>query len=132
MMDRSMDRYSVIVLDEAHERTVCTDVLFGLLLRVLEEKPSLKCVIASATLDTVKFCKFFKDAPLISVSGRMYPVEVFYLASPASEYVNQAIETVVNIHCYGEEGDILLFLTGEEEIETAVAEISARCLSDKG
>lgn len=127
MIDPLMSKYSVVVLDEAHERTLSTDILFGLLKTVLEKRPELRCMVMSATLEAEKFQEYWSDAPLLRVPGRMYPVETFFTLRPEKDYVQAAIEVCVQIHMYEGPGDILLFLTGEEEIETACAEIESRC-----
>lgn len=124
MNDHSLSRYSTIILDEAHERTMATDILMGLIKEVAERRPDLKIIIMSATLDAQKFQRYFNDAPLLAVPGRTHPVEVFYTPEPEQDYVEAAIRTVLQIHATEPEGDILLFLTGEEEIEDAARKIS--------
>jgi pre-mRNA-splicing factor ATP-dependent RNA helicase DHX16 len=113
-----LDSYSVVMVDEAHERTLSTDILFGLVKDVARARPDLKLLISSATLDAEKFSNYFDLAPIFKIPGRRYPVEIKFTEEPEANYLDAAIVTVLQIHTMQPPGDILVFLTGQEEIET--------------
>ncbi|KAF9902299.1 DEAH-box ATP-dependent RNA helicase prp22 [Lobosporangium transversale] len=137
-VDPLLENYDLIIIDEAHERTVETDVLFGLLKRARSKRPSLKLLVMSATLDVTKFSDFFDECPIYKIPGRTYPVEILHsrdnikLGTLKSTYVTKAVETVMHIlkkeiHP-GEVGDILVFLTGQQEIERACQDLKRAVL----
>ncbi|MEK9876136.1 MAG: helicase-related protein, partial [Betaproteobacteria bacterium] len=121
--DRFLSAYDSIIIDEAHERNLNIDFLFGYLKNILPKRPELKIVITSATIDAEKFSKHFNDAPVIKVSGRLYPVDILYEDSltkegeqlPVEEYglVTMALRRISE---HKGSGDVLVFLPGEREI----------------
>ncbi|KAK4277828.1 hypothetical protein QN277_015763 [Acacia crassicarpa] len=114
-----LSSYSVVMVDEAHERTLSTDILFGLVKDISRFRPDLKLLISSATLDAEKFSDYFDSAPIFKIPGRRYPVEIHYTKAPEADYLDASIVTALQIHVTQPPGDILVFLTGQEEIETA-------------
>ena len=113
-----LSSYSVMMIDEAHERTLHTDILFGLVKDIARFRKDLKLLIASATLDADKFSKFFDDAPIFRIPGRRFPVDIYYTKAPEADYCDAAVISVLQIHLTQPlPGDILVFLTGQEEIE---------------
>ncbi|XP_051148356.1 pre-mRNA-splicing factor ATP-dependent RNA helicase DEAH10-like [Andrographis paniculata] len=159
LLDQYLSKYSVIIVDEAHERTVHTDVLLGLLKSVQKARsqgaletisndqtkdqnglplvkgynghptsnlkhgqgkklPPLKLIIMSASLDFAIFSEFFGGARAVHVQGRQYPVETLYTYQPETDYLDATMITIFQIHLEDQPGDILVFLTGQEEIES--------------
>lgn len=121
LSEPDLANYSVIMVDEAHERTLSTDILFGLVKDIARFRPDLKLLISSATLDAEKFSDYFDSAPIFKIPGRRYPVEIHYTKAPEADYLDAAIVTALQIHVTQPpgDGDILVFFTGQEEIETA-------------
>lgn len=144
MADPLLKKYSVLLLDEAHERTLYTDVAIGLLRKIQKKRGDLRLIVSSATLDAEKFRNFFnlnetKDPSkdtcgILTVEGRMFPVDIFYTLSPVPDYLKATVDTVTKIHQNEADGDILAFLTGQEEVEMVVSMVieQARALSRSG
>lgn len=142
LVDPLLSRYSVIMVDEAHERSISTDILLGMLKKIRKKRSDLRIIISSATLHAESFLNFFSgsdedeggnqagvvkpDGKIVSIEGRTYPIDVMHLESPAENYVDKAIDTVFEIHSLEEAGDILVFLTGREEIDYAIQAVAER------
>ncbi|GJE91798.1 pre-mRNA-splicing factor ATP-dependent RNA helicase-like protein [Phanerochaete sordida] len=125
--------YSALIIDEAHERTLSTDILFALVKDIARFRPELRLLISSATMDAEKFSEYFDGAPIFYVPGRRYPVDIHYTPQPEANYLHAAITTVFQIHTTQPKGDILVFFTGQDEIEAAQENLqeTARALGNK-
>ncbi|XP_043260879.1 probable ATP-dependent RNA helicase DHX35 isoform X1 [Colletes gigas] len=130
MGDPLLTSYSVIVIDEVHERTLLTDIIMGLLKKIMRKRKSLKIVVCSATVDAEQLRDFFntgtvKDtAVIMNVEGRLYPVDIYFVKEPVANYVTSVVDTVLKIHEHEEPGDVLAFLTGLDEVDQAVSLLS--------
>ena len=122
--DRLLRRYDTLIIDEAHERSLNIDFLLGVLKRILPQRPELRVIITSATIDPQRFADFFGGAPIIEVSGRSYPVEVRYrpLSGEDDEEelsLNEGVVAAVRELDHVDRGDVLVFLPGEKQIREA-------------
>jgi len=142
MTDPLLSKYNVIMVDEVHERNVNTDICLGLLKKIQAKRQDLRLIISSATVDAEMLKKFFSDRDkeednlvyIMSIEGRHYPIEIFYTKSPIADYVKGTIDVILQLHLGEEDGDILAFLTGQEEVEQVVKETINRLrqLRDQG
>lgn len=127
--DPLLRRYDTLIIDEAHERSLTIDFLLGWVRRILPQRPDLKVIVSSATLETERFSTFFGGAPVIQVEGRTFPVEVLYEPPADDADLAEAVATAVeNVTSLDPRGDLLVFLPGEREIRDAENELLGRNL----
>ena len=130
MLDPLLRKYSVIMIDEAHERGVFTDATLGLLKKIRRKRKDLRIVVTSATLAAEAFRGYLEDegyrSTILSISGRLYPVDVLYLERPTSNYLEKAVDTVTTIDRQERSGAILVFMPGAEEVESVTRALRER------
>jgi pre-mRNA-splicing factor ATP-dependent RNA helicase DHX38/PRP16 len=126
LVESDLDKYSCIIMDEAHERALNTDVLMGLIKKVLARRRDLKLIVTSATMNSDRFSRFYGGAPEFIIPGRTFPVDIQYSRSPCEDYVDAAVKQVLAIHVSQGAGDILVFMTGQEDIEITCELVAER------
>jgi pre-mRNA-splicing factor ATP-dependent RNA helicase DHX38/PRP16 len=126
LVEPDLDKYSCIIMDEAHERALNTDVLMGLIKKVLARRRDLKLIVTSATMNADRFSKFYGGAPEFIIPGRTFPVDIQFSRSPCEDYVDAAVKQVLAIHVSQGPGDILVFMTGQEDIEITCELVAER------
>lgn len=129
LREPDLDHYSAVIMDEAHERSLSTDVLFGLLRDIVARRHDLKLIVTSATMDSTKFSMFFGNVPTFTIPGRTFPVEVLFSKNPVEDYVDGAVKQALQIHLQPPSGDVLIFMPGQEDIEVT-CEILAERLAE--
>lgn len=128
LRDGDLDSYSAIIMDEAHERSLSTDVLFGLLREIVARRHDLKLIVTSATMDATKFAQFFGNVPTYTIPGRTFPVDIFFGKNTVEDYVDAAVKQALQVHLGNLEGDILIFMPGQEDIEVTCEVLADRLL----
>lgn len=124
--DTTLSKYKAVIIDEVHERTINIDLLLGLVKDAIEIRKDLKVIIMSATISTERFQSYLQGAAVFHIKSRTFPIAVKYMDKPAVDYVVEAVSRAIEIHETSPPGDILVFLTGEDEIEKSCKEIEFR------
>lgn len=127
LTSQHLDDYNVIIIDEAHERSLNTDVLLGLLRRIVEIRRDIRIIITSATMNSEKFSNFFGNAAIFDIPGRTFPVKIMFSRSPSEDYVEAAVKQALVIHLSHPPGDILIFMTGQEDVDATCRLIENKC-----
>lgn len=126
MNDSQLEKYSCIIMDEAHERALNTDILLGLFKKILQQRRDIKLIVTSATMNSKRFSEFFGGAPEFFIPGRTFPVDIMFHRSAVEDYVDSAVHQVLSVHVSMDVGDILVFMTGQEDIEVTCELIQKR------
>lgn len=133
--DRTLSKYSVIMVDEAHERSLNIDFILGLLKEIMKERSDLKVIISSATINPKLFSDYFEDAPIVHIDSGAYPVDIRYSPlshRPRPEELSEAIAHIVSAHVKKKQkGDVLVFLSGEKQIRDTMEAIQSSSVSKK-
>lgn len=127
MSDPLLSQYSVIMIDDAHDRSLQTDILLGLIKKIMRKRKDLRVIVSSATMDCEAYARFFtqpgRAAKIMAIEGKCYPVDVYYLEQPCENYVLKSVALAAHLHRTQPLGDILVFLPGVEEIQLFLATI---------
>jgi pre-mRNA-splicing factor ATP-dependent RNA helicase DHX38/PRP16 len=126
LLDSHLDKYSCVIMDEAHERALNTDVLMGIIKRVLSKRRDLRLIVTSATMNADRFSQFFGGVPIFNIPGRTFPVDLMFSKAPCEDYVDAAIGQALEIHLTHPPGDMLIFMTGQEDIEMTCSVLEER------
>ncbi|CCW67056.1 unnamed protein product [Phytomonas sp. Hart1] len=131
--DPNLESVAAIMIDEAHERSLSTDILLGLLRDVVRRNSRIRVIVASATINAEKFSSFFDHAPILNVKGRAFSVDVFYIDEPITDYVSESAKAVMSLHLTKPlPGDILVFLPGQDAIESCAEILRQQVVESQG
>lgn len=121
MLDPLLSDYSTVIVDEAHERTILTDMILGflkeLLVRKRKDDKDFRVIVMSATLDADKFSAFFNKAPIFFIEGRLFHVDRYYLPHSVDDIIDSMVKSIIQVNQEQTKGDVLCFLPGQEDID---------------